>query len=352
MGAHPGGCYTGDLPVDGYGEDYDFWVEARAATRATTTTSGSSAGCSTSRRRSSGSTGSAPSASPRCAPRPRPTRGTPTSATHVARPRRAGRTRGSAPRCGARATSRSGSPRLGADAVLAGAGVANLVGLARRAARARARAATCSSPPRSGCGATTPTPADPFVLNHRNFPTATMLSDAQIGARRARRRRGHDDDRLSRRRADRPQRERELHVDSARTRSSSAPVAATTSRAPPPSASSSRRSRRHALPSGAATSPRPAARCARSSPTSASSRSSDDELVLTAVPAGAEPLARPDRSGTRGLRLGSHGRATTIAELPPPTRRRESRRCGDGTPAAGSSARSLRPAWLASSSTA
>ena len=33
MGAHPGGLYTGDLPVDGYGEDYDFWVEARAATR-------------------------------------------------------------------------------------------------------------------------------------------------------------------------------------------------------------------------------------------------------------------------------------------------------------------------------
>ena len=33
MGAHPGGCYTGSLPVEGYGEDYDFWVEARAATR-------------------------------------------------------------------------------------------------------------------------------------------------------------------------------------------------------------------------------------------------------------------------------------------------------------------------------
>ena len=33
MGAHPGGLYAGALPVDGYGEDYDFWVEARAATR-------------------------------------------------------------------------------------------------------------------------------------------------------------------------------------------------------------------------------------------------------------------------------------------------------------------------------
>src|SRR3954469_20953499 len=33
MGAHPGGLFTGDLPVDGYGEDYEFWVEARAASR-------------------------------------------------------------------------------------------------------------------------------------------------------------------------------------------------------------------------------------------------------------------------------------------------------------------------------
>src|SRR6478672_8638164 len=33
FGAHPGGLYTGDLPVEGYGEDYAFWVEARAATR-------------------------------------------------------------------------------------------------------------------------------------------------------------------------------------------------------------------------------------------------------------------------------------------------------------------------------
>ena len=33
MGAHPGGLFARDLPVDGYGEDYDFWIEARAASR-------------------------------------------------------------------------------------------------------------------------------------------------------------------------------------------------------------------------------------------------------------------------------------------------------------------------------
>ena len=33
MGAHPGGLFARDLPVDGYGEDYEYWVDARAATR-------------------------------------------------------------------------------------------------------------------------------------------------------------------------------------------------------------------------------------------------------------------------------------------------------------------------------
>jgi acyl CoA:acetate/3-ketoacid CoA transferase alpha subunit len=33
MGAHPGGLFARDLPVAGYGEDYDFWVAARDASR-------------------------------------------------------------------------------------------------------------------------------------------------------------------------------------------------------------------------------------------------------------------------------------------------------------------------------
>ncbi|HEX6312219.1 MAG TPA: CoA-transferase, partial [Acidimicrobiia bacterium] len=33
LGAHPGGLFARGLPVDGYGEDYEFWVDARAATR-------------------------------------------------------------------------------------------------------------------------------------------------------------------------------------------------------------------------------------------------------------------------------------------------------------------------------
>ena len=104
----------------------------------------------------------------------------------------------------------------GADAVLAGAGVANLsawLGVQL----AQARGCTVQLTAEIGLWGYAATPADPFVLNHRNFPTATMLSDAQtvlgalVGGP------GNDDDRLPRRRADRPERERELHVDSSET---------------------------------------------------------------------------------------------------------------------------------------
>jgi acyl CoA:acetate/3-ketoacid CoA transferase beta subunit/acyl CoA:acetate/3-ketoacid CoA transferase alpha subunit len=65
-----------------------------------------------------------------------------------------------------------------ADAVLAGAGVANLatwlgVHLARR------RGATVELTAELGLWGYEPTPADPFVFNHRSFPTATMLSDSE-----------------------------------------------------------------------------------------------------------------------------------------------------------------------------
>ena len=111
-------------------------------------------GCSTSRRRSSGSSSSAPNASPRCAPRPRPTRGAPTrqrSRPISTRPvERVGARRGVG-RALPRRARRRARRRRGAR----GRGCREPVGVARRAARARRRAPTCSSPPRSGCGATT-----------------------------------------------------------------------------------------------------------------------------------------------------------------------------------------------------
>ena len=67
---------------------------------------------------------------------------------------------------------------IGADAVLAGAGVANLSAwLGVQLARAEGCEVQLTA--EIGLWGYDATPADPFVLNHRNFPTATMLSDAQ-----------------------------------------------------------------------------------------------------------------------------------------------------------------------------
>jgi acyl CoA:acetate/3-ketoacid CoA transferase alpha subunit len=65
----------------------------------------------------------------------------------------------------------------GADAALAGAGVANLAAwLGVR--QARAAGSGCVLTAELGLWAYEPTPADPFVFNHRAFPSAVMLSDA------------------------------------------------------------------------------------------------------------------------------------------------------------------------------
>jgi len=66
---------------------------------------------------------------------------------------------------------------IGADAALAGAGVANLATwLAVR--RARDRGSGCVLTAELGLWGYEPTPADPFVFNHRAFPSSTMLADS------------------------------------------------------------------------------------------------------------------------------------------------------------------------------
>ncbi len=65
-----------------------------------------------------------------------------------------------------------------ADAVLAGAGVANLASwLGVHLARDRGTEVELTA--ELGLWGYEPTPADPFVFNHRSFPTATMLSDSE-----------------------------------------------------------------------------------------------------------------------------------------------------------------------------
>jgi acyl CoA:acetate/3-ketoacid CoA transferase beta subunit len=66
-----------------------------------------------------------------------------------------------------------------ADAVLAGAGVANLAAWLG-VQQARAYGSDVQLTAEIGLWGYEATLADPFVLNHRNFPTATMLGDAQM----------------------------------------------------------------------------------------------------------------------------------------------------------------------------
>jgi acyl CoA:acetate/3-ketoacid CoA transferase alpha subunit/acyl CoA:acetate/3-ketoacid CoA transferase beta subunit len=175
MGAHPGGLYAAGTPVEGYGEDYEFWVEARSASRGDDFDAWirhwvlepstqeeylsrlGEARIAALRRKADPSSWEAE----RDALRPDasvPPNGWEVAAVH-----------------GARRVAES-VQATGAHAVLAGAGVANLaawlgVDVARGAGSGVQLVAEL------GLWGYEPRPADPYVFNHRNFPTATMAAD-------------------------------------------------------------------------------------------------------------------------------------------------------------------------------
>ena len=178
FGAHPGGLYPGDLPVDGYGEDYDFWVEARNATRADdyddwirrwvlepTTQEEYLEVLGTDRRAQLTARADPESWRADVAAFP-PDLDPPPNAWELAAV------------FGARHLARRVAA-IEADVVLAGAGVANLaawlgVQLARDAGTPVELTAEI------GLWGYSAVAGDPFVLNHRNFPSATMLGDAAL----------------------------------------------------------------------------------------------------------------------------------------------------------------------------
>ena len=180
MGAHPGGLYTGDLPLDGYGEDYDFWVEARSATRAdpdvydawirhwvldVETQEQWLAKVGPDRVATLRAKADPESWRADVAAHP-PDLAAPVNAWERAAVWGA---RHLATRVAA----------TGADAVLAGAGVANLAAwLGVQIASAAGSGVKLTA--EIGLWDYDATLGDPFVLNHRNFPTATMLADAQF----------------------------------------------------------------------------------------------------------------------------------------------------------------------------
>jgi acyl CoA:acetate/3-ketoacid CoA transferase alpha subunit/acyl CoA:acetate/3-ketoacid CoA transferase beta subunit len=175
LGAHPGGLYATGTPVDGYGEDYEFWVAARAASRGDDFDAWirhwvlepatqedylerlGDARIAALRRKADPSSWQAERDAIA------PDMSQPPNAWEVAAVHGARRIAASV-----RAT--------GAHAVLAGAGVANLaawlgVDAARRAGSGVQLVAEL------GLWGYEPRPADPYVFNHRNFPTATMATD-------------------------------------------------------------------------------------------------------------------------------------------------------------------------------
>ncbi len=175
FGAHPGGCYAPGLPVAGYGEDIPFWIDAAAAARQDFDAwardhvlAPPDHGAYLRRLGDDRLIGLRLLADPEswradADAHPVPV-DEPVSDWEVAAS------------LGAREVLRTVA-EYRADAVLAGAGVANLAAWAA-VARARAAGGSVQLTAELGLWGYTPTPADPYIFNHRVFPGTTLLADA------------------------------------------------------------------------------------------------------------------------------------------------------------------------------
>ena len=178
MGAHPGGLFVRDLPVEPYGEDLEFWAYARNATRsdrfdewidrwilrpadqaAYLDQLGHDRATMLKTRAAPDSWQEDEAAHP--PDLERPAGAWELAAAHAAR------------------YLKDRIESLDADAVLAGAGVANLAAWLA-VDRARAGGSNAVLTAELGLWGYEPTPADPFVFNHRSFPSATMMGDSDL----------------------------------------------------------------------------------------------------------------------------------------------------------------------------
>ncbi len=177
MGAHPGGLYTPHLPVEPYGEDLEFWEQVRDASRSDHFDDwiqrwilGPS-----DQQAYLDQLGEARLAHLRRRARPDSWRDD--EADHPPDLEAPVGAWERAAVYGARhVASRVVEGRF--DAVLAGAGVANLTAWLA-VARARAEGSPVVLTAELGLWGYEPTPADPFVFNHRSFPSATMVADSE-----------------------------------------------------------------------------------------------------------------------------------------------------------------------------
>ena len=175
FGAHPGGLFAPGLPVESYGEDIPFWVEAREATR------GDFAGWA--RRWALGPATQeqyleqlGPDRLAWLRGRTDPGSWKEDAAAHPVDEAAAVSAWERSAVFGAREL-RGVIDAVGADAVLAGAGVANLAAWTA-VDGARADGSEVELTAELGMLGYRPTPADPYIFNHRTFPATPMLSDA------------------------------------------------------------------------------------------------------------------------------------------------------------------------------
>ncbi len=175
FGAHPGGLYAPGLPVASYGEDIDFWVGAREGTRADIEGYARDwvLGPAT---QEAYLAKLGPARLDRLRARTDPESWRADAEAHPVDADAPVSAWERAAAHGAREVERV-VDSIGADAVLAGAGVANLAAWVA-VARARAAGSPVSLTAELGMLGYDPTPADPYIFNHRVFPATPMLSDA------------------------------------------------------------------------------------------------------------------------------------------------------------------------------
>lgn len=176
MGAHPGGLYGRFTPAEPYGEDVDFWAEVRDASRRDDFDEWIRARVLDVDDHAGWIAALGDERVARLRTRADPDSWREDEAAHPPDLEAAPNAWEAAAAFGARVLAERVAA-LDADTALAGAGVANLATwLGVR--RARADGSRCVLCAELGLWGYEPTPADPFVFNHRAFPSATMLADS------------------------------------------------------------------------------------------------------------------------------------------------------------------------------
>jgi acyl CoA:acetate/3-ketoacid CoA transferase alpha subunit/acyl CoA:acetate/3-ketoacid CoA transferase beta subunit len=175
FGAHPGGLFAPGLPVDSYGEDIAFWVEARRAARRDLARWARHWVLEPATHEEYLERLGRPRLE-RLRRRADPESWKEDAAAHPV-DEDAAVTDWERAAVSAVAELRRVMAEGGADAVLAGAGVANLAAWVA-VDEARAAGATVQLTAELGMLGYRPTPADPYIFNHRTFPSTSMLADA------------------------------------------------------------------------------------------------------------------------------------------------------------------------------